>query len=71
MTSLPHASSVGPSGLQIVPDMPICQQDLPLDWYQDEFKSYAQEYLALPDRTPATWSDRATSPVQTSMSLRV
>ena len=49
-----------PSGIQIVPDMPICQQDLPLDWYQEEFKLYAEEYLALPDRTPETvlpWMD--------------
>jgi quinolinate synthase len=40
--------------------MPICQQDLPLDWYQEEFRPYAEEYLALPDRTPATvlpWMD--------------
>ncbi|MEO2169651.1 MAG: quinolinate synthase NadA, partial [bacterium] len=48
------------SGIQLRPDMPICQQDLPLDWYQEEFKSYAEEYHALPDRTPATilpWMD--------------
>lgn len=48
------------SGIQLVPDMPICQQDLPLDWYQEEFKTYAEEYLALPDRTPETvlpWMD--------------
>ena len=43
-------SALPPSGLQIVPDMPICQQDLPLDWYQPEFQPYAEEYLALPDR---------------------
>ena len=46
MTQLP------PSGIELVPDIPICQTDLPLDWYQDEFKPYAEEYLALPDRTP-------------------
>jgi quinolinate synthase len=48
------------SGIQLVPDMPICQQDLPLDWYQEEFKPYAEEYLALPDRTPESvlpWMD--------------
>jgi len=53
-------SSSFPSGLRIVPDMPICQQDLPLDWYQEEFKPYAEEYLALPDRLPETvlpWMD--------------
>jgi quinolinate synthase len=54
-----------PSGLQIVPDMPICQQDLPLDWYQREFQPYAEEYLALPDRLPETvlpWMDRYMRP---------
>ncbi|NNE42861.1 MAG: hypothetical protein HKN12_01510, partial [Gemmatimonadetes bacterium] len=53
----PPASS---SGILIQPDMPICQTDLPLDWYQEEFKPYAEEYLALPDRTPETvlpWMD--------------
>ena len=54
------ANTATSSGIQLVPDMPICQQDLPLDWYQEEFKSYAEEYLALPDRTPETvlpWMD--------------
>jgi quinolinate synthase len=54
-----------PSGLQIVPDMPICQQDLPLDWYQREFQPYAEEYLALPNRLPDTvlpWMDRYVRP---------
>jgi quinolinate synthase len=40
--------------------MPLCQQDLPLDWYQEEFRPYAEEYLALPDRKPETilpWMD--------------
>src|SRR6185436_13506767 len=58
-------STLPPSGLQIVPDMPICQQDLPLDWYQPEFQSYAEEYLALPDRLPGTvlpWMDRYMTP---------
>ena len=48
------------SGIVLVPDMPICQTDLPLDWYQEEFKPYAEEYLALPDRKPETvlpWMD--------------
>ena len=39
MTSTPA------SGIRLVPDMPICQQDLPLDWYQPEFQRYAEEYL--------------------------
>jgi quinolinate synthase len=58
-------SALAPSGLQIVPDMPICQQDLPLDWYQEEFRPYAEEYLALPDRLPGTvlpWMDRYMGP---------
>ena len=53
------------SGIVLEPDMPICQRDLPLDWYQEEFKPYAEEYLALPDRKPATvlpWMDRYIHP---------
>jgi quinolinate synthase len=53
------------SGLQLVPDMPICQRDLPLDWYQPEFRPYAEEYLALPDRLPGTvlpWMDSYVRP---------
>jgi len=53
-------TDVPPSGIEIVVDMPICQQDLPLGWYQEEFRPYAEEYLALPDRLPATvlpWMD--------------
>lgn len=49
------------SGIQLTPGMPICQTDLPIDWYQEELKPYAEEYLALPDRTPETvlpWMDR-------------
>ena len=53
-------TEMAPSGIEIVADMPICQQDLPLGWYQDEFHPYAEEYLALPDRLPGTvlpWMD--------------
>jgi quinolinate synthase len=60
MPSITTDSSASSSGIRIIPDMPICQQDLPLDWYQDEFKPYAEEYLALPDRLPETvlpWMD--------------
>ncbi|MBU0455301.1 MAG: quinolinate synthase NadA [Gammaproteobacteria bacterium] len=35
-------------------DMPICQTDYPLDWYQPTFVPYAKEYQALPDRKPET-----------------
>ncbi len=50
------------NGLQLVlqPELPICQTDLPLSWYQPEFQPYAEQYLALPDRLPATvlpWLD--------------
>ena len=66
MSSLQNPSSaridrsVRSSGIVIQPDIPICQTDLPLDWYQEEFKPYAEEYLALPDRRPETvlpWMD--------------
>jgi len=40
--------------LQITHDMSICQADYPLDWYQQEFIPYAQEYQALPDRKLST-----------------
>jgi quinolinate synthase len=53
------------SGIILQPDIPICQTDLPLDWYQEEFKPYAEEYLALPDRKPESvlpWMDRYVKP---------
>jgi quinolinate synthase len=53
--------SMRSSGIVIRPDIALCQTDLPLDWYQEEFKPYAEEYLALPDRKPETvlpWMDR-------------
>lgn len=53
--------------LSLQPDLPICQSDLPLDWYQPEFKPYAEEYLALPDRLPATvlsYLDQYVKPAQ-------
>ena len=31
-------------------DMEICQSDYPIDWYQQEFIPYAEEYQSLPDR---------------------
>jgi quinolinate synthase len=52
--------SIRLSGLEIQPGIPICQTDLPLDRYQEEFRPYAEEYLALPDRTPESvlpWMD--------------
>ncbi|BCA95000.1 quinolinate synthetase [Legionella antarctica] len=35
-------------------DMSICQSDYPIDWYQEDFIPYAQEYQALPDRKLTT-----------------
>ena len=55
------------TGITLQPEMPICQGDLPLDWYQEEFKPYAEEYIALPDRTPASvipWLDSYIKPAQ-------
>lgn len=36
------------------PDMTVCQDDYPLDWYQQEFLPYAESYQALPDRDIST-----------------
>jgi quinolinate synthase len=55
------------SGIRIEPGLPICQTDLPLDWYQEEFRPYAEEYLGLPDRTPESvlpWMDRYLEPAR-------
>ncbi len=52
---------------KLEPDLPICQSDLPLDWYQEEFKPYAEEFFALPDRKPATvfgWLDSYVLPAR-------
>lgn len=57
--------SMKSSGIVLTPGMDICQTDLPLDWYQEEFKPYVEEYLALPDRKPETvlpWMDRYVVP---------
>ncbi|MFT5050755.1 MAG: quinolinate synthase [Chlamydiales bacterium] len=56
-----------PTGITLRPGLPICQTDLPLDWYQPEFQPYAEEYLALPDRTPESvlpWLDSYVRPAQ-------
>jgi quinolinate synthase len=65
MASPAHAAtrvdrSIRSSGIALRPDLPVCQTDLPLDWYQAEFRPYAEEYFALPDRSPGTvlpWMD--------------
>jgi quinolinate synthase len=61
MTSLPQRT------LELRPEITLCQTDLPLDWYQPELQPYAEEFLALPDRTPATitaWLDGYVKPAQ-------
>ncbi|ASQ46385.1 quinolinate synthase NadA [Legionella clemsonensis] len=40
--------------MRVTNDMTICQSDYPLDWYQEDFIPYAEEYLALPDRKLTT-----------------
>ena len=56
--------------ITLQPDLPVCQTDLPLDWYQPEFQPYAEEYLALPDRLPRTvlpWMDRYIEPARAAL----
>ena len=70
----PEGPSRMTTPMQIVPDIPICQEDLPLDWYQPEFVPYAEEYLALPDRLPDTvlpWMDRYVHPALAALGDRV
>jgi len=46
--------------IHLEPALPICQTALPLDWYQDALKPYAEEFLALPERDAASvlaWMD--------------
>lgn len=65
LSQTPPESVPANSGIRLQPDMAICQQDLPIDWYQEDFKPYAEEYLALPDRLPGTvlpWMDRYIHP---------
>ncbi len=65
MNSAATTAGLRPSGIVLRPEIPLCQTDLPLDWYQEEFKPYAEEYLALPDRKPGTvlpWLDRYAIP---------
>ncbi len=40
--------------MQVRSDMSICQSDYPLDWYQQDFIPYAEEYQALADRKLST-----------------
>lgn len=50
------------------PNMEICQTDYPVDWYQEAFIPYAEEYQALPDRKISTivkWMANYIKPAQT------
>ena len=65
MNDSPTQGAIRSSGILLEPEIPLCQTDLPLDWYQEEFKPYAEEYLALPDRTPESvlpWLDQYAIP---------
>jgi quinolinate synthase len=69
-----NTAAIPGSGIELAPDMPICQTDLPLDWYQVELKPYAEEYLALPDRLPETvlpWMDGYIKPALSALGDRV
>lgn len=41
---------IKPTRFELQLNMPVCQTDYPLDWYQEEFIPYAESYQALPDR---------------------
>ena len=58
------ASGIPGSGIQVIPDLPICQTDLPLDWYQAEFKPYAEniDRFELADRMQAIELDMLAEP---------
>jgi quinolinate synthase len=59
------SSSPNATGLALQPDLPVCQGGFPLDRYDEPFKPYAEEYLALPAHTPAhvlPWLDQYVLP---------
>ncbi|MGB6977369.1 MAG: quinolinate synthase NadA [Gammaproteobacteria bacterium] len=53
MTTRAHTTFPATEHL-LKPNMQVCQDDYPLDWYQQEFLPYAEEYQALPDRDIVT-----------------
>jgi quinolinate synthase len=60
-------AAIPPRALTLHADIPLCQTDFPLDWYQPEFRPYAEEFLALPDRRAETvvrWLDGYVRPAQ-------
>jgi quinolinate synthase len=59
--------------LPVTPDIPLCQSDLPLDWYQPEFRPYAEEYFGLPDHEADTvllWLDGYVRPALEALGER-
>lgn len=49
------------------PNLDICQTDYPVDWYQEEFIPYAEQFQALPDRKMATvlhWMEQYVKPAK-------
>ncbi len=67
MSSSSNTGLASGNTFTLAPDIPICQTDLPLDWYQPEFKPYAEEYLSLRDRKPDTvfrWLDSYVLPAR-------
>ena len=57
-TTTPQRTPAIPSsGIVLRPEIPVCQTDLPLDWYQSEFRPYAEEYLALREKAWRIRSD--------------
>jgi len=47
-------TTINKTNFQLISEMDLCQSDYPIDWYQTNFIPYAEEYLALPNRTPET-----------------
>lgn len=46
--------SIPLSRIKMKSDLNLCQTDYPLDWYQEDFIPYAEEFQALPDRELTT-----------------
>jgi len=54
MFATSKTTSMNKTQFSITPKMAICQSDYPIDWYQEEFTPYANEYLSLPNRKLST-----------------
>ncbi|MEM7262681.1 MAG: quinolinate synthase NadA [Planctomycetota bacterium] len=67
-------TEVASTEIQLQPGVDICQVDYPLDRYQVELKPYAEEYLALPNRTPEVvlpWMESYLEPALAELSDRL